>query len=168
MTILYVLLIIVFSLAAYLFFAPFYIKIDSTENVYQFRFHRLVILDLKTGDEPVVELKTMGLKKRISLNAEGTQKGPHGNRTRKNNGQGREFPVKRIIRVLCSFQLTKCRVRLDSGDMQWNGILYPFFFWLGWHSNKDLQVNFTGENVVILEVKNSLARMSRAWFGSYK
>lgn len=166
MMILYVLLIVVLGAVVYIFFAPFYVEIDSTRNLYRFRFHRLIYLDLKIGNELTLEMSALGWKKEFKSLPETENRDRKKKSTEIKKADRGMPPVKKIVRILRSFQLTKCHVRFDSGDMQLNGILFPVFAWLNWYSHRDIQISFTGTNTVVLEIKNNLARVSRAWFGS--
>ncbi len=162
MTILLVLLLIVLALAAYIFFAPFYFEIDNTRGLFRFRFHRLIFLDLRIGDELALELSAFGWKKNLELHP-GKKDPPNEKERSVSDGWKKRMPpLKKLLRVFRSFEFTKCYVRLDLGDMRLNGMMYPVFAWLRWYSHKDIEVSFTGTNIIIVEIRNSLARMSRA------
>ncbi len=158
----------VLGVAAYLFFAPFYAELDSTRNLYRFRFHRVAYLDLKTEHDLALELNILGWKKKMLFGAVNKS---NSSKKEKPVGRKRETPplsLQRLKRLLGSFKVTECCVRVDFRDMPLNGILYPVFAWLSWYSGKDIGISFTGESLVILKIKNNLARLSWAWFGSGK
>lgn len=166
MTIVLVLLMVFFGLVAYFFFAPFFIEVDSTRSIYRFRFHRLLSLDLKVQEDVRMRMSLLGWKTDFKPALYKTGKKPQD----KKEGVKRDFQLnvvgRKLLNVLKSFRLTKCHIRITMEDMQLNGILYPMAAWLSWYSKKDIQISFTGSNVVIVEIKNNLARMSWAWFSS--
>lgn len=168
MTILAVLLSVVLSLALYLLFAPFYLEIDSTRELYRLRFHRLASCALRVKDTPALEVNICGWKKEIELKAGGGGDHKPAGRMKASKKRGGDVSLRRIIRVFGSFKVSRCYIRLDLGDMQLNGILYPVLAWLRWYLDKDIMICFTGASIVKLEIENNLARMSRAWFGSDK
>lgn len=158
------LLVVGVLILLYLFFAPFYLEINSAMELYTIRFQHLVSINLKIKENIVVETRIFGWKHESVLN--GPSVSAPAKVKRSKTVKRREFPLKKAIRVASSFKVNKCYVDIDFGDMQLNGILFPFFAWLSWHSKKQIQVNFTGRTVLILELENSVARMSRAWLGS--
>lgn len=166
---LYVLLCIVFGFFGYLFFAPFYLEIDSTKGLYRIRVHWLASMSIKSvGDILLIELKLAGFTKQVdvfSAKAEHVRK-PAAVSEKKQRKRSPAIQWKKVKAVLFSFRINKCRIRFDSGDVQLNGILYPLFYWISSYSGKDVRINFTGENEVVLEIQNSLARMSWAYISS--
>jgi hypothetical protein len=149
----------------YLFFAPFYLQIDTTKNLYQVRFHRLARLSLKMGSEPALEAKVAWWKRDFPL-FHPTAKPVQKPEKKDHKSSKKNVPIKRLIHVLKSFRVTTCYINTDLGDMQLNGILYPVFCWLSWYSGKPISINFTGRNEMMLELQNSMARMSWAWLSS--
>jgi len=165
MIIFLVLLCIGISVVLYLFFAPFYLEVNSDLNVYRVRFHKLFCVRYKP-EESSIETNFLGWSYERPLITSNKNERPVIEKQKKTNGK--PLPVAKLLRVMKTFKINKCYVCVDSGDMHLNGLLYPFFAWLNWYSGKIFQINFTGRNLVILEVENSLARMSRAWLGSHK
>lgn len=168
MTIVLILLILVFGLVAYLFFAPFFVEVDSTRSLYRFRFHRLMSVNVKAESDLTFELSVLGWKKQFKPTFYKATKKTQIKKAEVKQRSQSNVPVKKLLDLLKSFRFTKCYIRVGLEDMQMNGILYPVIAWLSWYSRKDIQVSFTGSNVVILEIKNNLARMSWAWFSSTK
>lgn len=74
--------------------------------------------------------------------------------------------LRKIRSVLGSFRLTKCDIAIDTGDVQTNAILYPFFYLLKWKTGKNISISFTGETVLVLQAENTLARMLWAYIKS--
>lgn len=164
---------IVCAILCYVFFAPFYLEIDSTEGVFRVRFHTIASVDLKIVDYSLIlHIKVIGWTKEIDLlkvkrtsKDKKTKEKKVGKKKEQKKSLMKVTP-KKIIAVLKSFKINKCEVFIDTGDVQLNGILYPIFYMAGYYSKKNIHINFINENVVRLEIENSVARMSRAYLNS--
>jgi len=126
----------------------------------------MAFLDLKVDEDVKLQMSLMGWKKEISLEKYKTGKPQEVGKTKVKRADRSGVAPGKFLNILKSFRLTQCYVRIGFEDMQLNGILYPVAAWLSWYSKKDIQVSFTGSNVVILRIKNNLARMSWAWLSS--
>ena len=73
---------------------------------------------------------------------------------------------RRIKNVLKSFRIISCKITIDTGNVQVNALLFPIAYWIQAKTKKDISVNFTGKNDIILEIQNNLARMSWAYISS--
>lgn len=169
MIVLLVLLLIVLVVFLYLFFAPFYFEINTTDSTYRIRFHRLASISLKMIDRSLMaEIKICWWIKRFELwpGKNGAGKEARIDKTPVKAKKKRKMPFRKIKAVLKSFKISKCSVSVDTGDMQLNGVLWPVFYLFKVRSGKDMRINFIGENKIILEVKNNLARMSWAYISS--
>lgn len=162
-------LLIVLIVLLYLFFAPFYFEINTTNGLYRIRFHRLASISLKMIDSSLIaEVKIGWWTKQIdlfSIDKNADEKRTVAKKTVKAKKK-KKFSFKKIKAVLKSFKISKCSISIDSGDMQLNGILWPVFYLFKVRSGKDFRINFIGENKIVLEVKNNLARMSWAYISS--
>jgi hypothetical protein len=159
-------------LLGYLLFARLFIGIDSTTGHAGMKFGKLaeatVVLN---GDVQVVQVKVGWWKKEFDLfrrsERAGTAKAKPVRAAKK---QGKPVPVKRVLRkiraVVASFHITRCRISIDTGNMPLNGVLYPWFLLLRRRAGKNISINFWGENTVILEAENSIARMLWAYIKS--
>lgn len=166
LSVLFVLLLIIIIIFSYLFFAPFYLEINSTIGLYRVRFHHLASAILKIENESLfIETKIMWWKKKIDLF--------------QIKYKVREKPVRKpvkrlkmkisinkIKRILASFKVNKLYLSIDSGDNQLNGLLFPLFYWMSIYTSKSLKINFIDNNIFILEIENSFARMSWAYISS--
>lgn len=162
------LLLIVVIIFGYLFFAPFYFEINTTSGIYRIRFHRLASISLKIIDNSLMaEIKIAWWTKQFDLSSTGNtaDKLPVAKKTVKAKKRSK-LSFKKIKAVVKSFKISKCSISIDSGDMQLNGILWPVFYLFKVRSGKDLQINFIGENKIVFEMKNNLARMSWAYMRS--
>ena len=167
MLILSIFLLLIVGTLFYVFFAPFYFEINNIKQVYRFRFHRLASADLKTDNNTFfIETRILGWKKQFDL----LEPGVTGNTTETivlHSKKKETRPSwKKIKAVIKSFKVNTCFISIDTGDMPTNGILYPLFFWLSHSTNKNIEINFIGETKIIIEIKNSLARMSWAYISS--
>lgn len=168
MLVLSVLLILVSGILMYLLFAPFYLEIDSTKELYRVRFHKIISARIVIEEGLLLlDVKMAWWTKRYKLNGSGSAKAVEKDRSenKKGNGKGK-LPWKKMKAVLASFKINKCSVVIDTGDMQLNGILYPFFLLLSFYSGKNFGISFNGDNEVKLEIENNIARMSWAYISS--
>lgn len=159
-----VLLSSVVAIVLYFFFAPFYLEVNSRVDLYRIRFHHLFSIALKLKEDAVIETTILGWRREKTLPT--LPPNPKVAEGKITAGNSRQLPLKKLLHLVDSFKVNKCYVNLDFGDMQLNGILYPLFSYAGWHFKKKILINFSGRNIVILEMENSLARMSRAWLSS--
>lgn len=163
-----VLLFILVIISGYLFFAPFYLEINTVEGLYRIRFHRLANVSLKPSNSSIIlEVKIGGWRKQIDLFATGTiSKGKPVEERTKRRKEKWKIPWQKIRGVVASFKVNKCRVLIDFGNVQLNAILYPVFYFVSVYTGKNIQTNFIGKNEIILEIENNLARMSWAYISS--
>lgn len=164
MIVLLVLLFIVLIFFGYLFFAPFYVEINTTIGLYRLRFHRLASASLKVIDSRLItEIKLAGWTKQ--LHSPSIQNISKEKKTEKKvKIEKPKISWQKIRKVIKSFRVNKCDISIDSGNMQLNGILYPLFFWISAWSKKNIRINFIDENKIVLEIENNLARLSWAYF----
>lgn len=158
-------IIIVFSIAAYLLLAPFYLEIDSKRGLYQIRFHRLASAKFSVANSSlIIDVQVAWWHKRIDLFAIKPRVKKVEAVTTQPEKKARKVSVRKMWRVLKSFKVNKCRVAIDFGDMALDGILFPLFYWWGRWSKKDIAINFTGDNEIVLEIENNFTRMLWAYF----
>ena len=75
-------------------------------------------------------------------------------------------PIIKLINLIQSFKINKLFITIDTGNMPLNGALYPWFHLLSMKKNRTININFWGENIIIIHLENSLARMLWAYFKS--
>lgn len=157
----------VLLIMAYLLFAPFYIEVNSLSNLYRLRFHRLMSLSLKSNtDGWAVELKILFWKKHIRFTGGPGKDDKKPEPASKPSSKMPAIDLKKIIRVLKSFDLKVCDISLDTGHMPLNGILYPLVYMTGAYYRREISINFAGHNHVILEIENNLAKIIYAYYKS--
>ncbi len=162
-----VLLFFVFIIILYLLLAPFYIEVNSITSLYRIRFHRLASISLKpVNDSVTLELTILFWKKQLNR-SQNNEPGIQRAKDEKVKKPGkRSLGMQTLKNLLMSFKVNTFDVLLDTGDVVLNGKLYPLFYLLGFFMRKPVQINFTGQSHIILEIENNLARLSRAYIRS--
>jgi hypothetical protein len=151
-------------------FAPFFLEIDSNSGVLRIRYHWIATADLLVGNNSLyVNLKIGWWKKEYDLLKRRTKiKGGTGStiltgKHKKINSFSSLKSGKIMKGLLASFHLKKCYIMIDTDDMPLNGILYPWFWLLTNQTKKNVMINFHGENIVILQLENTMARILWAY-----
>ncbi len=170
-TIALIFLITVGCLFCYIFFAPFYLELDSTRSLYRLRFHHLAWVRFKMIDDSLfMQFKILGWTKQLDILKEGRKveqkKSSAIQKTKKIKRAPATIPWKRIRNVLASFRINRCQISIDLGDVQANAFVYPLAYWISVKSKKNIAINFIGKNELVFEIQNSLARMSWAYISS--
>jgi hypothetical protein len=160
----------------YFLFASFFIEIDSYAGICRVRFQRLVSAGITMNEGSLFfYLEIAGWRKNIDLLKPGKKKyGPDELLEKILTPTSKEKEVHRDlwkmwrkgIGAIKSFRLRRCSVQIDTGDMCLNGILYPLFYFLTGYSGKTVMINFKGENEIILQLENSIARLLWAYIKS--
>jgi len=164
---LWTVLISIFSIAAYLLLAPFYLEIDSRSGLYRIRFHRLASVRFSiVNSSLIMDVQVTGWHKRIDLSAIKPKEKKVEEVSVPQVKRKMNISFQRIWGVLRSFKVNKCRIAVDFGDMALDGILYPLFYWVRVWSKKDIGINFSGENELVLEIENNFIRMLWAYVKS--
>jgi len=160
-----VFLMVLMILLSYLLFAPFYFEVDSRDGLCRFRFHKVASVRLYLSESSLfADLRCTGWHKSIDLLAPGKKRKKAGGKSPRQGSRRPSFG--KIWAVLRSFRVNKLSVRLDTGNMQLNGVLYPLFLWLHRQTRRDLGINFLNENEIIIEIENTVFRMLRVYIRS--
>lgn len=154
-------LFLLIALLLYVVLAPFYIEVNTHTGLYRVRFQRVASVRVIMDEDILVEINILGFKKRSAPVFRRQKKPSSGIKASRGS---RSVPVRKLANVLRSFKITTCYVLINTGDMKLNGLLYPLFKWLSWQSGQDVAIGFTGYTEINLQVKNSIARMGRAYF----
>jgi hypothetical protein len=159
-----VIISILFSILIYLLLAPFYIEVNSLNNLYRIRFHRLMSLSIKNNNNVIeFEMKLFFWTRKINFSeaktSEYKESKPKDNYPTKKN----VLDWSKMKNVLKSFKLNSFDISVDTGNMQLNGILYPLVYFISIHYKKQIAINFSGQNYMILEIENNLARIICAY-----
>lgn len=156
----------------YLLFIPFRIEADSETGEFRFRFHWLAEGRLVADETGIVlHVRVAWWRKTIDLLAPPKQQKRE---TGKKAAVKKSRPEKRkasvtetldLIRAVAkSFRIRHCFISIDTGNMPLNGALYPWFYLLGRYTGHPIRINFQGEEIIQLQVQNTLARILWALF----
>ncbi|MEP7196115.1 MAG: hypothetical protein ABI851_06310 [Saprospiraceae bacterium] len=165
MMLLLIIIFIFLLLIIYFLTAPFYFEVNTEIDEYQFRFHRLFILNVVREDSNFyLEFQTVSWIRRLNFLKmrvhEEDRKSYHFLKWRISLSQSKA--------LLKSFRVKKCYINLDLDEPVWNALLFPYVYLLNVSSGLDLNINFLGENEIILQFENNLARMLWANFYTNK
>lgn len=155
---------------AYLIFAKVCIEIDSTVDLYRLSFGKFLIVNIVASNESIqLESNIFGWKRIHDLNS--VSKVENNQSVKKNLKKSRNKKsfhayIKKVRFFITSFNIKKCVILIDTGNMPLNGILFPWFYLLSIYTKKNISINFWGENIIILQIENSIARMLWAYFKS--
>lgn len=165
--------IFILALVTYFLFAPLFIEIDSTQGLMRLRFHRLAAASLTVENDSLwlciyvtFWRKDMDLLETVFSPKAKTAKPKKKARKLKSKATepGRIF--RKAWGILNSFQIQECLVRLNTGNAASNGMLYPAFYLLGKITGRDILITFHEEEVIILKIRNNMARMLWAYIKS--
>lgn len=153
-------------LLLYLLSAPLVIEIDTRVGLFKARFHYVAgaALHLENSDITLT-WNILSWSRRINL----VEKllSPPKQRQKKETAHKRRpkagFPAALVKAVLKSFRVRQFFWTVDTGNMMLNGILYPLFHYLHSHTGKNISINFSGENILALEIRNNAFRLLRAY-----
>lgn len=154
-----------------LFFARWFIEIDSTKDLYRIRLEGIASGEITLNKDAIqIEIKIFWWKKIYdfeTLLLSNTQENEAKPEIKKRKGGFKtKKTLQKVMNVIQSFKIRECNITLDTGNMTLNGILYPWFYVFSIRSKKTVMINFWGENTVVLQIENSLARMLWAFFKS--
>jgi hypothetical protein len=68
--------------------------------------------------------------------------------------------IRKFFAVGKTFRVPVWKISLDTGDYTHNALLYPLNHFIG---RDHCNINFLGENHLVLELRNNLGRMLYAW-----
>jgi hypothetical protein len=160
-----VLLFFVIAFLVYIFYAPFFLEINSVTGLFRLRFHHFASLNLLLKDETIImEVKILWWRRYVDLlqvNFFAQKK-----LTKKVKKKNLNISLKKIKALLKCFKINEFNVSICFSDMTVNGILFPAFYLFGLYLKKKIAINFIEENKIILVLENNLARMSWAYFSS--
>lgn len=142
----------------YLFFAPLFIEINTASGLFRIRFHQMASTTLLfTGKSILVEIKVFGWTKQYDLlDSQPKESKPiiHQKKRKRKGISASTFKA-----LMKSFRIKRFFLRLDTGNMPLNGILYPVFLLLNKKYNQDISINFLNNNILILQIENRIARI---------
>lgn len=162
-----IIFIIFIAVILYLLFAPIYLEIDSARDIYSIRFHRLAQAKMIILESSLMlQYNLLGFRKNIDL-FHLTSKQTKSKKLKTKGGGYISFPNIRNIRssfpkirnIMSSFIVARCCISISAENIQLNAYLFPLFYLISHQTGKQIQINFIGENEIILTLKNRLARI---------
>jgi hypothetical protein len=134
------------TILLFVLFCPFYIEYRTDENKITLRLFYFLTIKHKLENYNSKKNTTDSLLKWF-------------NRKRKLN-------TRFLFKILQTFKLIHLNIKIDTGNYQLNGILYPLIFLMSFILKKNISINFNGTNVIHFIGKNNLARLSWAIISS--
>jgi hypothetical protein len=152
----------------YLLTAPFYLEIDSTSGLIQFRFHHILKARLILNENvPIIDFNSLVWRKEIRLLSKNRNPGLMKiDKREKPKSKNKIITLSKLKSILQSFRINKLLLTIDTGEMQLNGILYPLFLLVANETGENISINFSGQNKLILQIENNLYRIIRAFIKS--
>ncbi len=151
-------------LIAWLLFAPFILDIDTRTPYATFEWKGLGSANIIYQEEQwLIRYRVLFFRNELNLST--MKRKPKKKKTKKDKHKRKEMNSRKMmmkaLRVLRSFKVKKWRISLDTGNNVFNAWLYPLNFVIGLeHCN----INFYGENYLVLRLKNNMVRIIHAWF----
>lgn len=159
----------------YLLWAPFYLELDTEQGRYRVRFHYLAYAWLNWDDVlPELWVQALWWKKQIDFTKQqdkvkGETDQPKEKKTnKKRKGMPGWLQIKPALAVARSFKIDECYVDVDTDDVVLNGQLFPVFYLLGTTIGHPVSINFLGQNIIRLQVSNTLGRIAWTYLTNYK
>lgn len=162
MTWLLVILSFIILLLLWLLWAPLQLEIDTRKPAANFKWSGIGRANVWYDEEWWLSFRVFFFHKTIRLaSMKAKPKKIAGQRVKKAKRKPKGF-LKKMIRVLRSFQVKEWRLAVDTGDYTMNAQLYPLNFFSRLHQH--LFVNFNGENYLYIRIQNRPAKMLYAFF----
>lgn len=158
-----IILLLLAGIIAYLLFASAYLLIDSRQGSLECGLYPLVRARLKLEPSPMIQLSIAGWKQDIALMGRKRQVAQPAAQPTPRSQRLNARTVRRIWAMIKSFRIRQFRLRVDTGDVQLNGLLFPLAYSLARLTGRSIDVNFTNHNELVVEVDNSLARLLWAY-----
>lgn len=83
-------------------------------------------------------------------------------KAKENKKRNTFLQINKLLRVLKSFRVTEWELAIDTGDYTRNAQLYPLNFIP--YAFEHLQINFTGDNYLLLKIRNRPVNILVAYF----
>ena len=165
-----ILIVILVLISLYFLFAPFFLEINTIEGIYRLRFHKLAECTLNfTPSSVYLDIKILFWKKQLDLLSK-KEKSVKLKETKTKekirNKRTGSIGFNKLKAIVKSFKINKCDISIDSGNMQLNGMLYPFVYLIGRILKQNIMINFINENHVNIKIENNLARIAYAYIKS--
>lgn len=161
----WILLIVLLGLLAYLLLMPLELCLDSYQDRYSLRMGGLARASL---EKDPMELIRLHLKVGFlhfywrPSDLQRFKKKDSKEKAGKKAGRVRKFKVSQFKRLLGSFRVKSFRLEIDTGDPLLNARLYPLVFLLP-PPVGDIRLNFINRNHILLEITNRPINLLKAF-----
>ena len=167
MIFIWIILILLLVFLIWILVAPVRLNIDSKKNEYLIKWLGLGKLALIPAEEEwFFSLKIGFWKKKIlfsSLIQNFTKKEKKKIEPKKKHKKSKKTSlfssIKRMRRVLQSFEIKVCKINLDTDDYYWNALLIPAFQVVNRGDQHRIAINFRSKNDIQLIVENRLIKV---------
>ena len=157
-----ILLIAILLGFALVLFTPFYVEIDSNQNLVMLRWYPILYVKLLYIDHnPVLRLRIGRWHTHYNLLEQLLQKNKTQIHTKQNKQSRLSFHKLRSL--LKTFTITKFKLHVDLSNNEWNGLLFTLCLWVAHRYQLDVGVNFKQENVFQIQLKNNMAQLLWAY-----
>lgn len=148
---------------AWLLFAPVILDIDTRIPAARFEWKGLGnAIIIFQEEEWRLRFRIFFFRKELNLST--MKRKPKMKKTKKEKHKRKNMNSRKMVmkgmRILKTFRATQWRISLDTGNNMYNAWLYPLNFIIG---AEHCNVNFYGENYLVLNLKNNLGRILYAW-----
>lgn len=138
-----------------LLYTPLNIAIDTRSNLYQLRWRGLFKANIEYDAKEVIRARVTVLfmtfrvfpLNYMSSNRKAPKKRAGSKKRR------RRMSFNKVLRIVRSFKVDQFVLNLDTGSVLLNARLYPLVALLQ-HFRHHIGVNFTGQNVLVLRIRN--------------
>ena len=148
-----------------LLLSPLFMEVDTRIPAASLQWQNIGHATIWYDEEWKLSMQLFFYSKTISINKlkNKPRKKKSGLQKKKQLKKGSRFQkVKKMIRVLQTFRVTEWKLALDTGDYTRNAQLYPLNFIP--YTHEHLHINFTGENYLLLKIRNRPWNILVAYF----
>lgn len=159
-----IIFILIILLVVYLLLTPILISVDTSEMKFQLKMVGVIMVWPEFSETLWIHIKIPFKQLRIDIlkRSEKDKRSPKRNDTT-TKGSERSLSLRRVRRVISSFELRYFLLDVDTDNYKLNGQLFPAFWWLS-KNGLNCNINFTGNNRLAFELRNNLLRAGFAWF----
>lgn len=160
-----IIILVLLSLLLWVILAPILLNIDTKNHKYQLSLFRMISVDFRRMDTDLfVHMHNMLFSKtfKIDVLEQITRRRAKKIQPQVKSKKNRfSLSGRKMWRLFRTFKVRNLKLRIDTGDYYYNGLLYPIRFLINGR-NRDVQFVFGGDNELVLVVENRLIRMLRA------
>lgn len=162
---LYILSILLLLLIVYVLFVPVTLVIDTSTHQYYIKVKGLAKASIEADEHEIIKIRLRAFRFDFFFYPLKVRSGDKSDKSTKAVKQStrKSIPVKKVVRVLKSFEVVDFQLDIDTGNCIANAKLYPVFAFLNFYSRSALNVNFEGRNRVLLSIQNRPIRIIRSF-----